>query len=67
MDMGLFRTEYRELTTDEAALIAEIKTKAEELEVLFQKAAQSGAPRYVSLALTHLEQSIMWIVKHITG
>lgn len=59
-----FRQTYRELTEEEKALVNEIKTKAEELEALI---ASAKPGRYASLALTSLETSVMWIVKHITG
>lgn len=60
-----FRPVYRILTPEEKALHDEIKCKAEELEALFNKVGPSG--RYHSLALTSLEQSIMWIVKQLTA
>ena len=59
-----FRPTYRALTDNEKALHDEIKTKAFELEVLFAKVK---AGRYNSLAITSLEQSIMWIVKELTS
>ena len=59
-----FRPRYRALTDDEKALHDEIKNKAAELEVLFGK-VKSG--RYNSLAITSLEQSIMWVVKELTS
>ena len=62
--MSIFRIAYRELTAEEKQLILDIKTKAEELEVLI---AKSGTGRYLSLAVTSLEQTVMWVVKHITG
>lgn len=59
-----FRPTYRALTDDEKALHDEIKNKAAELEAVFAK-VKSG--RYNSLAITSLEQSIMWIVKELTS
>lgn len=59
-----FRPTYRALTDDEKALHDEIKTKATELEALF---GQVKPGRYNSLAITSLEQSVMWIVKELTG
>jgi hypothetical protein len=59
-----FRPQYRALTDDEKALHDELKTKASELEVLFGKVKPG---RYNSLAITSLEQSIMWIVKELTS
>lgn len=61
---SLFRKAYRELSDEEKAIVAEIKTKAEELEALLNRLPGS---RYVSLAITSLEQAVMWAVKHVTG
>ena len=55
---------YRALTDDEKALHDAPKTKAAELEDLFAKVKMG---RYNSLAVTSLEQSIMWIVKELTS
>jgi hypothetical protein len=59
-----FRPTYRALTDDEKALHDDLKTKASELEDLFQKVKPG---RYNSLAITALEQAIMWIVKELTS
>jgi hypothetical protein len=59
-----FRPRYRALTDDEKALHDEIKNKAAELEALFGKVKPG---RYGSLAMTSLEQSVMWIVKELTA
>jgi hypothetical protein len=59
-----FRPRYRALSDDEKALHDEIKAKAEELESIFSKVKPG---RYNALALTSLEQSIMWIVKELTS
>jgi len=59
-----FRPKYRALTDDEKALHDALKDKAGELEALFGKVK---AGRYNSLAMTSLEQSIMWIVKELTS
>ena len=59
-----FRPRYRQLTDDEKALHDEIKTKATEMEELFGKVK---AGRYNALAMTSLEQSVMWIVKELTA
>lgn len=59
-----FRPKYRALTDDEKALHDEIKDKAAELEATFNK-VKTG--RYASLAMTSLEQSVMWIVKELTS
>jgi len=59
-----FRPQYRALSDEEKALHDAIKDKAAELEVLYAKLNPS---RYHSLAITALEQSIMWIVKELTS
>lgn len=59
-----FRPTYRSLTNDEKALHDALKTKAAELEDLFNKVK---AGRYNALAMTSPEQSLMWIVKELTS
>lgn len=63
-----FRPRYRALTDEEKALHDALKDKAAELEVLFdQVVGMKSRGRYHSLAITSLEQSIMWIVKELTS
>jgi hypothetical protein len=64
MRVSRFRPRYRALTDDEKALHDAIKSKAAELEALFEQ-VKSG--RYSSLAMTDLENSIMWIIKELTS
>jgi hypothetical protein len=59
-----FRPRYRALTDDEKRLHDQLKDKAAELEVLFGMVKPG---RYNSLAITALEQSVMWIVKELTS
>lgn len=59
-----FRPTYRALTDDEKALHDQLKTKASELEALFDKVKKG---RYAALAMTALENSVMWIVKELTS
>lgn len=59
-----FRLTYRALTDEEKTLHDELKNKAVELEALFSKVK---AGRYNALAITSLEQSIMWIIKELTS
>lgn len=59
-----FRPRYRALTDDEKKLHDELKVKADELDQMF---AQVKDGRYKALAVTSLEQSIMWIVKELTS
>ena len=59
-----FRSRYRALTDDEKTLHDAIKDKAAELEALFGRVKPG---RYNALAITSLEQSIMWIIKELTA
>jgi len=59
-----FRPTYRALTDSEKALHDDIKRVAEVLEALF---ARVKPGRYNALAMTSLEQAIMWIVKELTS
>lgn len=59
-----FRPVYKALTDEEKALHDAIKAKAVEMEELFGKVKDG---RYNSLALTALEQSVMWIIKELTA
>lgn len=59
-----FRPKYRALTDEEKALHDALKDKAAEMEALFGKVK---AGRYNALAITSLEQSVMWIVKELTS
>lgn len=62
--LSRFRPMYRALSDEEKALHDAIKAKATELEGLFEW-VQPG--RYNSLAMTALEQAVMWIIKELTG
>lgn len=57
-----FRPTYRALTTEEKDLHDAIKTAAADLERLF---AEVKPGRYNSLAITALEQSVMWVIKEL--
>lgn len=59
-----FRPTYRALSDEEKALHHAIKTKAAELEALFEQVAPS---REASLGMTKLEEAVMWTVKGLTG
>ena len=59
-----FRSTYRKLTDDEQRLVDEIKTQAEKLEAVIEDTQPS---RHRSLAMTKLEEAVMWAVKGITG
>ena len=58
-----FRSKYKDLTEEQIAEVAAVKTKASELYDLYMK----HGGRLTSLAITNLEQSVMWAVKGITA
>ena len=59
-----FRPVYRELTAEEVAVLRDIKVEASVMETLFENVPNG---REKSLALTKLEESVMWAVKGLTG
>lgn len=66
----MFRQERRELSATEAAMLRDVKSVASELGTLILNMQRAGHPaqgRYQSLALTALEQCVMWAVKGITS
>lgn len=68
---NVFRPAHRDLTEEDKDLVAKVKDSAFELYKLYLQA--EGKPligtnaRYVALAKTNLEESVMWAVKGITG
>lgn len=71
MTPGRFRSRYRQLTDAETSAIADIKTAAECLEDAIENAqrldTEGARGREFSLAMTNLEQSVMWATKGVTG
>lgn len=61
--MSRFRKQYRELSVQEKNLVEDVKSSAETLESLM---ALVPDPRYRALALTALEEAVMWATKGIT-
>lgn len=61
---NVFRKTYRELTDAEKVQLDNIKDAAQALYDYIEAVEDS---REKSLAKTHLEESVMWIVKKITG
>ena len=59
-----FRPKYRALDDAEKVLHDAIKAKAVELEALFE---QVKPGRYKALAMTSLEESVMWVIKELTS
>ena len=62
--LSRFRPRNRAITADEKDLHDALKTKAQELELLYE---QVNPGRYKALAMTSLEESVMWIVKEPTS
>lgn len=62
MPSNTFRSQYRELSAEEKADVEAVKDYAEKIEAILNK-RQS---RLSSLAMTNLEQAVMWAVKSIT-
>jgi hypothetical protein len=62
--MSTFRPEYRVLSEFEKDALRQIKAKAAELEALFAPLGVHG--REGALALTKLEECVMWATKGIT-
>lgn len=75
----LFRKEYTPITDEQKAISTAIKEKAEELFALYEQAQRDGEPRHneeseldsasyrcVRIAMTRLEESVMWAVKGVT-
>jgi hypothetical protein len=69
MPVTRFRPRYRALTDEELALHDAIKAKAEELEWLIDRIVHQRADvgRYHALAITSLEQAVIWAVKSLTA
>lgn len=61
--MSRFRKQYRELTPIEKAIVEDIKTQAESLEESISNVPDG---REKSIALTKLEEAVMWAVKGVT-
>ena len=68
-EKNVFRSAYRELSDEEKEKMEIIKNKAQELYDLIESVVEqnpSEQARFISLAKTKLEESIMWAVKGIT-
>ena len=60
-----FRPTYRALTEEEKVMHDAIKLLAEQIEKTFYEAVPECRER--SIAITKLEESIMWVIKGLTG
>ncbi|MDY0144213.1 MAG: hypothetical protein RBR97_20210 [Bacteroidales bacterium] len=63
---NIFRPVYEELSEEDKKHVEDIKNKASELWHLFPKNGDMGANREIAVAITKLEESVMWAVKGIT-
>jgi len=63
---NIFRPVYKELSEEEKKHIEDVKNKASELWHLFPKDGERGANREIVVAITKLEESVMWAVKGMT-
>jgi hypothetical protein len=65
-----FRKAYRELTDAEKEHIEKIKVAAEKLKELINRipfwTEDMGRQRFIALAITNLEQAVMWAEKAAT-
>jgi hypothetical protein len=58
-----FRKEYRQLSPEISSRILDIKAAAEDMEI---QLLRLEAGRHRSLAITALEESVLWAVKQAT-
>ena len=63
---NIFRSVYKELSEADKKHIEDVKNKASELWHLFPKDGDRGINREVALAITKLEEVVMWAVKGMT-
>ena len=61
---NVMRHQYRVLSDDEKVQMQEIKDRGLEL---WEFIDSLGDSRELSIAKTHIEEVVMWSVKHITG
>jgi len=67
MEKNIFRPKYKELRDDQKILIENIKETANKLITMYPQSDDGRAEnREISLAMTKLEESVMWVVKGIT-
>ena len=66
-DQNIFRPAYRGLSEEETGRIDSLKTKAFDLLCTFNvDQDMKGKDRETSLAITKLEEAVMWAVKSLT-
>ena len=64
---NIFRPVYKKLSDEDKKHIDDVKDKASELFHLFPKDGMRGANREIAVAITKLEESVMWAVKGMTS
>jgi hypothetical protein len=68
--MSTFRKVYRQLTPEQLEYIEQIKDAAQRLEILIEKSRGTSHDndqlRHIALAMTNLEQAVMWATKAYT-
>ena len=60
-----FRKQFRRLTPEEQRAVDEVKQAGSDFEIMLNNYVHDG--REKALALTKIEESVMWAVKGITG
>lgn len=63
MSENIFRPVYRELSEEEKAQMSTIKDAA---HLLYEQIMATPESRERSIAITNLEQAVMWAVKGVT-
>jgi len=63
---NIFRSVYKELSEEDKKHIEDVKNKASELWHLLPKDGVKGANREIAVAITKLEEAVMWAVKGMT-
>ena len=61
---NVMRSTYRELTDEEKETVKALKAHGEDFVAACNVLGKS---RELSLAITNVEQAVMWAVKHVTG
>ena len=65
-EQNIFRSVYRELTDKEKEAMERIKDIALELYGTYPKTDDKPMNREIAVAITKLEESVMWAIKGIT-
>ena len=63
MNKDVFRKEYRKLSPAESEGVIKTKELADDF---YQVVFSFGSSREISIALTKIEEAVMWATKHLT-